>query len=215
MNNIKYKLFDKSIGFGEHKDIAIELLDKLIKILDKHNIQYFLISGTLLGYVRHNDFIPWDDDMDIIVSEDFVKKYDIIVNSDDKDINFLATTPDYIYKFFFTNKVFCPDNMKYNWPFIDIFVYRESDVNINFFNKDWDKMHFFPAQKVLFNNIATLIPSNSDYFLSLNYGKDYMKIYISPSWNHKTEKHHFIRDISIKAKKLIKIEKKQKKNSKK
>jgi phosphorylcholine metabolism protein LicD len=64
--------FGKSNGFGEHKECAIDLLKKTVQILDANNIEYFLISGTLLGYCRHNDFIPWDDDIDIIASPKFI-----------------------------------------------------------------------------------------------------------------------------------------------
>lgn len=41
------------------------LLDVFVEICDKHNLQYFLNYGTLLGAMRHQGFIPWDDDIDV------------------------------------------------------------------------------------------------------------------------------------------------------
>ena len=53
-------------------------LYKMIKEIDaicsKHNITYYLAGGTALGAVRSNDFIPWDDDMDLYITRSNYEK---------------------------------------------------------------------------------------------------------------------------------------------
>lgn len=51
------------------------LADELKRICEKHNIKYFMIAGTLLGAVRHEGFIPWDDDMDFGMMRDDYERF--------------------------------------------------------------------------------------------------------------------------------------------
>ena len=47
--------------------LALELLKFIDNVCKKYNLEYFIIYGSLLGAVRHGGFIPWDDDLDIMM----------------------------------------------------------------------------------------------------------------------------------------------------
>ena len=61
------------------QDCSVALLNHFNEICKKHNIPYWIDSGTLIGYVRHNGFIPWDDDIDIcMMRKDYEKLFQIL-----------------------------------------------------------------------------------------------------------------------------------------
>ena len=71
--------------------IELDLLVQVQKICKKHDIQYFAYAGTMLGAVRHNGFIPWDDDIDIMMTRANYKKFCDIAEKELEYTYFLQT----------------------------------------------------------------------------------------------------------------------------
>ena len=57
------------------KKTEMEVLAAFIEICEKHDLPYFLNGGTAIGAVRHQGFIPWDDDMDVGMLRDDYEKF--------------------------------------------------------------------------------------------------------------------------------------------
>ena len=68
----------KFLSAEEKRDLQLDeltILEELDRICKKHNIEYFLTAGTLLGAVRHRGFIPWDDDIDLVMKKSEFKRF--------------------------------------------------------------------------------------------------------------------------------------------
>ncbi len=57
----------KEMTIEEIRKCSVGVLDYIDQICKENNLQYYLCGGTLLGAARHQGFIPWDDDIDIMM----------------------------------------------------------------------------------------------------------------------------------------------------
>jgi len=128
-------------------EVQIEILDEIDRICKENNITYFLVGGTMLGAVRHNGFIPWDDDVDIgMLRADYDRFKELCLNSDVLNkkyfLHCLDTDKNYWLPFMKVRKnnttfgeKFIKNLDTHKGIFVDIFPYDNVKYEKNFFQK--------------------------------------------------------------------------------
>lgn len=145
--------------------IDTDILKKVVAVLEQHQLNYYMIGGTLLGAIRHKGFIPWDDDMDIAMPR---KDYELFLNQFAQELpdnfNVVNFKTDKNYKYYITRI----ENINYkvreirNQDFYESFAH----VSIDIFpidgtpdNKILRKIYYF---RVLFYRaLVSLVQKNN------------------------------------------------------
>ena len=64
----------KKLSLSEIQNIQTDMLKTFDAVCKKHNIKYSIEGGTLLGAIKYGGFVPWDDDIDIIMKREEYEK---------------------------------------------------------------------------------------------------------------------------------------------
>ena len=70
----------EKISVDEMKLIELEIMDEIDRVCRERGITYFLGYGSCLGAVRHGGFIPWDDDMDVVMMREDYERFLAVFN---------------------------------------------------------------------------------------------------------------------------------------
>ena len=155
------------------------LFEKFDKMCKHHNIQYFIIAGSLLGAVRHGEMIPWDDDIDVGI---FEKDLEILKNIDFKQYGLQphGLNKNNIGKITFENhKEFCE---KMKDIFIDIFVMENKNNKIQYIceyalntwpNEYFNEHELYPLKYYKFGRIKVLGPNKYKSYCNRAWGANW------------------------------------------
>lgn len=140
----------KKIELKEQKKIMIELLEYFDKVCRENDIKYSLIGGSLIGAIRHKGIIPWDDDIDVILSKsEYLKLIQILENMNDSRYKLLTINncrgynfpfPKLVDKRTFVVEPKLLNQIKEYGIFIDIFSYSNTSNSEKIRIKDFKKI---------------------------------------------------------------------------
>lgn len=176
---------------GENGIIALKMLEDVCTVLEKNNVEFWLESGTLLGIVRESRLLPWDNDIDIAVKEEYL----------DKLLESLSEISSLGYRI--RTKVFKKDNSPFkkditriikirNYRFfflkgkvtLDIYIKFKKD-NKYFYQcgetkKSTSAIFYEKLEEIEFNLKKYKIPNNHEKYLTNKYGN--WKV-VDKKWN--------------------------------
>src|SRR6218665_2039381 len=168
---------------SEHRVLLDLTFQAFTEALESNNVTYFIFTGTLVGSWRHHGRIPWDDDIDVLVSasdRQAVSRALRLKAAEDPTsfglYDWAMSGRGYAYQW-----KFYPRNGKglfyknFRTPNVDIFFYMENTTHIwnasPFFSSSevWLKSHVFPLRRRPFGKIVVPAPCNPEAFLGANF----------------------------------------------
>ena len=184
-----FKPVDSVAQFGlnsSKKALAENLLLDVCRELEAHQINYYVDAGTLLGIIRDDALIPWDDDLDIAVCSSHIEKcklaieqaIDKIYKKWDVELELDAYYAEHDFKNINIGDLrsfkLKPKNNKSCAPSLDVFIKYQKSDEMNYLMSSraitMPAYHILNTQIKEFRGQNIRIPDNVDAYLTKHYG---------------------------------------------
>lgn len=181
----------KKLDISDIHSITLDLMDMVHNICETNGLTYYIAYGSLIGAIRHNGFIPWDDDFDIwMMRDDYEKFIDIVRNHNNPRYRIATRADDENYpygiaRFYDANYQFFHTTLKNQFNlgvFIDIYPLDSCSSSYSDIKHILNKIQrinycysIYQYKFSLSNKIRTVIKLPIHYLLRMVYGKTYNK----------------------------------------
>lgn len=183
----------KETGFFEEKEAAIKHLRDVDEILFTEGVDYCIMFGTLLGAYRHDDLIPWDDDLDIIVfdTDKFEKKCQSLFEERGyivpQDVRIVEGGERRCGFRIHAEQGLPVTGQSLTFPWVGVW---EPDTKNNLMTLPPEEFSysledFFPLQRRAFLDFSVSVPKCSEKILKQYYGDDCMEVCVLHDLDHR------------------------------
>jgi len=167
------------------------------KVLREQGVLFWTTGGTSLGIVRHGGLIPWDDDLDICITEQDEQLFTSLAGVFAEHGCGLEKSNSYVWKIFhLTDSEEIEDRVvNYRYPFCDVFVMkwqknkyllRDKAGQSAWSNEFYTQEQINSIEYRLFGDFSLPCPGSPEDYLSRTYGESWYTMGATHFLNHKS-----------------------------